>query len=188
MAEVDWLRVPQGYERGVYRITHLEDRSRLNWRLSVVTDPEPGWQGATFVTISSHGSLRAAMSSARYHEMERIHSARIRRHIVTGIAATLAMIAAVSIVGAAGGALAPAILGVVAFGVALHSYAIAVDIRLGDGWGHLYREPEEASPADRFVAWVADRLRYSLGANTVESPSPIRVITAEEQRLRDSHR
>lgn len=188
MAEVGWLRVPQGYERGVYRITHLEDRSRLNWRLSVVTDPEPGWEGATFVTISSHGSLRAAMSSARHHEMERIHSTRIRRHIVTGIAATITMIAAVSIIEAAGGALASAVAVVVAFGVALHSYAIAVDIKLGDGWGHLYREREEASRADRFVAWATDRLRYSLGADTVESPSPIRVITPEEQRLRDSHR
>jgi hypothetical protein len=67
MVELHWQKVAEGYQSRIYRIFRLDDHPRLNWRVSVVTDPEPGWSAAAFVTISSHRTLRGTRASARHH-------------------------------------------------------------------------------------------------------------------------
>lgn len=185
---LDWLTVPEGYERGLYRISRLADHPTLNWRLSVVTNPRSGWSEATFVTISSHRTLGAARASARHHEIARTYRARINRHLVTGFVALICMAATFAFPGSTTLRLASTGAAIALLYVALRSLVIAVDLQLGDGWGRLYREPEASTPADRFVAWFTDRIQFTLAANDVESPSSVRVISPEDNRVLDSQR
>lgn len=188
MADLDWRKDPEGYVSGGYRIFPIRDHPILNWRLSVVTNPESGWNTATFVTISSHRTLGAARASALHHEVARIYRARINRHLFTGIAASVGMVGAFALAGSAAYRLGWAVAAILLLIVALQSFVIAVDLQLGDGWGRLYREPEESTAGDRAVAWFTDRLRFSFAANSVESPAAIRIIPPEDDRVLESQR
>lgn len=91
----------------------------------------------------------------------------MRRHQVVGVAAMLAFLALLPLVEDLGTYIAM----VAAMGLALGSFARAIDLRLGYTWGRLYRDPRRVNWFDRSVLGLAALVR--------PGPAP-----AEEQRVR----
>ncbi len=118
---------------------------------------------------STHRAMLAARAITRHQEQELRRETRMRRHQVVGVVALVAFLLLLPLVEDLGTYVAM----VAAMGLALGSFARAIDLRLGYTWGRLYRDPRRVNWFDRSVLGLAALLRP--GPRTADEPR-VRVL------------
>ncbi len=117
----------------------------------------------------THRAMLASRAAGRHAEQERRREIRIRRHVVVGVLATIAFFLMIPLVHD----FVTYITMVAAMGLALGSFARAVDLRLGYTWGRLYRDPKR-------VTWLDGLALRILEGRAPDDPAPepkVRVLT-----------
>ncbi len=96
---------------------------------------------------NSRRAMSASRAMTRHREQEHRRDMRMRRHQAVGVVATIGFLLLLPLVDDLGTYVAL----VAAAGLALASFARAIDLRLGYTWGRLYRDPRRITWFDRWV-------------------------------------
>jgi len=172
MNDLEWHEASDGYESDGYRIRRLAGSPRPRWRLEA-RDCAARASGRAPPMTSIHATLREAKSRARRDERERIRLARTRAHVVIGTAASLTYVAVSSTTLAL--SMAGFAVAMILFYVALGSFADALEVWWGEGWGWARgrRIPARLSWFDRWlvVLMKATRRRALAVANFEPAPA-----------------
>lgn len=108
----------------------------------------------------THRAMLAARAAQRHRDAEHRRETRVRRHLAVGVLSSIGFFLLLPLIDNVGTYVAAC----AALGVAVGSFARAVDLRIGYTWGRLYRDPQRISRFDRVMARLATRPESGIDA------------------------
>lgn len=171
-----WDETADGYSAGPYRVSLVKDGEGPPWQLGV-EGRHPRLLGLIGRDRSSrHVTRSLAFAAARRMERERIRTIKFERAVASAVVGGIGLVALAA--GSVGTAVA--VLGSVLLYVVLRSLADAADLRLGGalGWPRDESHLDRATPVDRVVARVVERLRVPLSEAELPDEEDRRIVVA----------